>query len=156
MRHGASHDKSPTVNCHILFMTYWHKVQMSYRQTQPVVLRISETTVTSGVDDMVHCFRHQASGHVNSLSASALCGIGIAGHVATFLVSIFHLQPSCLYLASLAKGSQIPWPARRVRSWELEHTCTNAYGCILQIGDVVFVFTTMSIAQHEIDLLNAE
>ncbi len=33
------HDKSLTVNCLVLFMTYWHKVQMSCRQTQPVVLR---------------------------------------------------------------------------------------------------------------------
>ncbi len=36
-------------------------------------------------------FRYQASGSVNSSSARALCGIGIAAYVATFLVGIFHL-----------------------------------------------------------------
>ncbi len=34
-----SHDKSLTLNCLVLFMMYWHKVQMSCRQTKSVVLR---------------------------------------------------------------------------------------------------------------------
>ncbi len=32
-------NKSLTVNCLVLFMTYWHKVKMSCRKTQPVVLQ---------------------------------------------------------------------------------------------------------------------
>ncbi len=78
-------------------MTYWHKVQMSCRQTQPVVLRRSVWFRHSSL------FRHQASGRVNSSSACALCGIGIVAYVATFLVGIFHLPLSRSYLASLEK-----------------------------------------------------
>ncbi len=55
-------------------MTYWHKVQMSCRQTQPVVLRRSVR------------FRHGLLlPPSNSSSAHALCGIGIAAYVSTFL-----------------------------------------------------------------------
>ncbi len=96
-------------------MTYWYKVQMSCRQTQPVVL-------WRGVR-FRHGFtvRHQASGRINSSSARALCGIGIAAYVATFLVGIFHLPLSRLYLASLEKASPTQtWPAGRLRSRELE------------------------------------
>ncbi len=74
---------------------------MSCRQTQPVVLR-------RGVrfrHGSLFCYR--PSGRVNSLSAAlALCGIGIAAYVATFLVNIFHLPLSRLYLTSLEKASQ--------------------------------------------------
>ncbi len=120
-------------------MTYWHKVQMSCRQTQPVVLR-------RGVQ-----FRHgsttKQAGGVNSSSARTLCGIGIAAYVATFLVGIFYLPLSRLYLASLEKASPIQtWPAGRLRSREFEDTCTNADGWhewkLFQIGDVVFGFPT--------------
>ncbi len=52
------HDKSLTVNCHVLFMTYWHKVQMSCRQTQPVVLRRGVRFRHGSL------FLHQASGRV--------------------------------------------------------------------------------------------
>ncbi len=67
-------------------------------------------------------FRHQATGRVNSSSAArALCGIGIAAYVATFLVNIFHLPLSRLYLASLEKASSIhTGPAGGLRSHELE------------------------------------
>ncbi len=67
-------------------MTYWHKVKMSCRQTQPVVLRRGIQFRHGSL------FRHQASGCVNSLSARALCGIGFAAYVATFLVGIFHVS----------------------------------------------------------------
>ncbi len=64
---------------------------MSCGQTQPVVLRRGF---------------HQASARVNSSSAArALCGIGIAPYVATFLVNIFHLPRSYSYLANLEKSS---------------------------------------------------
>ncbi len=91
-------------------------------------------------------FRHQASGRVNSSSARALCGIGIAAYVATFLFSIFHLPLSRLYLDSLEKASPTQtWPAGRLRSHELEDTCTNADGWHewkwFQMGDVVFDFS---------------
>ncbi len=124
-----------------LFMTYWHKVQMSCRQTQPVVLWRSVRFRHGSL------FLHQASGRVNSSSARALCGIGIAAFVATFLVSIFHLPPSRSYLASLEKASPTQtWPAECLRSRELEDTCTNADGWHewkwFQIGNVVFGFPT--------------
>ncbi len=148
-------DKSLTVNCLVLFMTYWHKVKLSCRQTQPVVLRCGVRFRHGSL------FHHQASGHVNSSSARALCGIGIAAYVATFLVGIFHLQLSRLYLASLEKASPTQtWPAGHLRSRELKDTCTNADGWHewkwFQIGDVVFGFPTRSIAHHEMNLLNAE
>ncbi len=38
-RCAIQHDKSVAVNCLVLLMSYWHKVQTSCRQTQPVVLR---------------------------------------------------------------------------------------------------------------------
>ncbi len=124
------------------------------RQTQPVVLLRVRFRHGS-------LFRHQASGCVNSSSARALCGIGIAAYVATFLVGIFHLPLSRLYLASWEKASPTQtWPAGRLRSRELEDTCTNADGWHewkwFQIGDVVFGFPTRSIAHHEMHLLNAE
>ncbi len=98
-------------------------------------------------------FRYQASGSVNSSSARALCGIGFAAYVATFLVGILHLPLSRSYLASLEKASPTQtWPAGRLRSHELEDTCTNADGWHewkwFQIGDVVFGFPTRSIAQN--------
>ncbi len=67
-------------------------------------------------------FCHQASGRVNSSSAArALCGIGIAPYVATFLVSIFHLPRSYSYLANLEKSSPIhTWSSGRLRWRELE------------------------------------
>ncbi len=52
-------------------------------------------------------FCHQASGRINSSSARALCGIGVAAYVATFLVNVFHLPLSCSYLASLDNASPI-------------------------------------------------
>ncbi len=126
------HDKSLTVNCLVLFMTCWHKVQMSSRQTQPVVLRRSVRFRHGSL------FLHQASGRVNSLSARALCGIGIAAYVATFLVGIFHLPLSRLYLASLEKASPIQtWPAGRLRSRELEDTCTNIDRHLYQGGILI-------------------
>ncbi len=65
----------------------------------------------------------------NSSSARALCGIGIAAYVATFLVDIFHLSLSRLYLASLEKASPIQtWPAGRLRSRELEDTLQTRMG----------------------------
>ncbi len=98
-------------------MTYWHKVQMFCRQTQPVVLRCGVRFRHGSL------FRHQASRCVNSSSARALCGIGIAAYVATFLVGIFHLPLSRSYLASLEKASPTQtWPAGRLRSRELEDT----------------------------------
>ncbi len=149
------HDKSLTVNCLVLFMTYWHKVQMSCRQTQPVVLRCG-IRVRHG--SLLRC--HQASER-NSSSARTLCGIGIAAYVATFLVGIFHLPLSRSYLASLEKASPTQtWPAGSLRSRELEDTCTNVDGWHewkwFQISDVVFGFPTRSIAHHEINLMNAE
>ncbi len=150
---AIQHDKSLTVNCLVLFMTYWHKVQMSCRQTQPVVLRHGVRFRHGSL------FRHQASGRVNSSSARTLCGIGITAYVATFLVGLLPL--SRLYLASLEKASPTQtWPAGRLRSCELKDTCTNADWWHdwkwLQIGDVVFGFPTRSIAYHNIHLLNAE
>ncbi len=55
-------------------MMYWHKVQMSCRQTQPVVLRRGVRFRHGSL------FCHQASGRVNSSSACALCGIGIVSY----------------------------------------------------------------------------
>ncbi len=132
-------------------MTYRHIVQMSCRRTQPVVLCC----------DAGSLFRHQASGRVNAFTLSAaraLCGIGLAAYVATFLVNIFHL-PSLSYLASVEKASPIhTWPARRLRSRELEDTCTNTDGWHewkwLEIGNLVFGFQTRSIAHHKINMLN--
>ncbi len=117
-RCAIHHDKSLTVNYLVLFMMYWHKVQMSCRQTWPVVL-------PRGIR-----FRHGSLFCVNSSSAAlALCGIGFVEYVATFLVNIFHLPRSHLYLASLEKASPIHiWPAGRLRSCELEDTCTNEDG----------------------------
>ncbi len=59
-----------------------------------------------------------------------------------FLLAYFHLPLSHSYLASLEKESPIQtWPAGRLRSRELEDTCTNADGWHewkwFQIGDVV-------------------
>ncbi len=125
---------------------------MSCRQTQPVVLRRGVWFRHGSL------FLHQASGHVNSSSAAcALCGIGIVALVATFLVNIFHLPLSRSYLASLEKASPIhTWLAGRLRSCELEDTCTNADGwneCKwFQIGDLVFGFPTKSIAHHKINM----
>ncbi len=94
------HDKSLAVNGLVLFMTYWHKVQMSCRQTQPVVLWHS-VRFRHGSP-----FLHRASVCINSSSAArTLCGIGIAPYVATSLVNIFRLQLSRSYLASLEKAS---------------------------------------------------
>ncbi len=97
-------------------MTNWNKVKMSCGQTQPVVLQ-------RGIR-----FRHgslfclQASRCVNSSSvARALCGIGIAPYVATFLVNIFHLPRSYSYLANLEKSSPIhTWSSGRLRWREFE------------------------------------
>ncbi len=73
---------------------------MSCGQTQPVVLRHGIRFRHGSL------FCHQASGCVNSSSAArALCGIGIAPYVATFLVNIFHLPRSYSYLANLEKSS---------------------------------------------------
>ncbi len=63
--------KSATVSCLILFMTYWHKVQMS-NQAGAFVLMRSMWNRNRG-----------------------------EGYLVTFLVNIFHLLRSCLYLASL-------------------------------------------------------
>ncbi len=83
-------------------MKYRHKVQISCRQTQPVVLRRGVRFRHGSL------LRHQASGHVNSSSAArALCGIGILAYVTRFLVNIFHLPLSRSYLASLEKASPI-------------------------------------------------
>ncbi len=110
-------------------------------------------TRPSGNTVTVHCFLHQASGSVNSSSALALCGIGFAAYVATFLVA------SSIYrcLARIWPVWRKPhqhktWPAGRLRSRELEDTCTNADGWHewkwFQISDVVFGFPTRSIAQN--------
>ncbi len=106
-RYAVQHDKSLRVNGFILFMTYWHKVQMSCRQTQPVVLWHGVRFRHGSL------FLHLASGRVNSSSAArALCRIGIVVYVATILVNIFYLPLSCSYLASLEKASPIhTWPA---------------------------------------------
>ncbi len=103
-------------------MTNWNKVKMSCGQTQPVVLRRGIRFRHGSL------FCHQASGCVNSSSAArALCGIGIAPYVATFLVNIFHLPWSYSYLANLEKSSPIhTWSSGRLRWRELEDTCTNA------------------------------
>ncbi len=95
---------------------YWHKVQMSCRQTQTVVLRRGVRFRHGSL------FFHQASGRVNTLSAArALCGIGILAYVATFLVNIFHLPLSRSYLASLEKASPIhTWPAFAI-TWTWRH-----------------------------------
>ncbi len=98
-------------------------------------------------------FRYQASGSVNSSSARALCGIGIAAYVATFLVGIFHLPLSRSYLASLEKASpHKPDQPGVCDHVNLKDTCTNADGWHewkwFQIGDVVFGFPTRSIAQN--------
>ncbi len=145
-RHGAIRlDKSLTVNCLVLFMKYLNEVQMSCIQTLRHGIRL----------------RHVSLFCLNSSSAArALCGIGIAVYVASFLVNIFHLPLSCSFLASLEKASPIHiWPAERLRSRELEDTCTIADGWhewkLFQIGDVVFGFPTRSIAHHEINLRNA-
>ncbi len=97
-------------------MTNWNKVKMSCGQTQPVVLRRGVRFRHGSL------FCHQASGHVNSSSAArALCGIGIASFVATFLVNIFHLPRSYSYLANLEKSSPIhTWSSGRLRWRELE------------------------------------
>ncbi len=106
-------------------MTYWHKVKMSCRQTQPVVLRRGVRFRHGSL------FLHQASVCVNSSSARALCGIGIAAYVSTFLVGIFHLPLSRLYLASLEKASPTQtWPAGRLRSRELEDTILYKRGWV--------------------------
>ncbi len=98
-------------------MTNWNKVKMSCRQTQPVVLRRGNRFRHGSL------FFHQASGCVNSSSAArALCGIGIAPYVATFLVNIFHLPLSNSYLANLEKSSPIhTWSSGRLRSWTWRH-----------------------------------
>ncbi len=123
-RYAIQHDKSVAVNCLVLFMTNWNKVKMSCGQTQPVVLRRGIRFRHGSL------FCHQASGCVNSSSAArALCGIGIAPYVATFLVNIFHLPRSYSYLANLEKSSPIhTWSSRRLRWREFEDTCTNADG----------------------------
>ncbi len=97
-------------------MTNWNKVKMSCGQTQPVVLRRGIRFRHGSL------FCHQASGRVNSSSAAcALCGIGIAPYVATFLVNIFHLPLSYSYLANLEKSSPIhTWSSGRLRWRELE------------------------------------
>ncbi len=78
-------------------------------------------------------------------------------------ISCWHLPLTAVsfVLASLEKASPTQtWPAGRLRSHELEDTCTNADGWHewkwFQIGDVVFGFPTWSIAHHVIHLLNAE
>ncbi len=97
-------------------MMNWNKVKMSCGQTQPVVLRRGVRFRHGSL------FCHQASGRVNSSSAAcALCGIGIAPYVATFLVNIFHLPLSYSYLANLEKSSPIhTWSSGRLRWRELE------------------------------------
>ncbi len=93
------YDKSLTVNCPIQFMTYWYKVQMSCKQTKPVVLRCG-IWFRHGSP-----FLHKAGGHVNSSSvARALCGIGIVAYVATFLVNIFHLPLSRSYFGQFRES----------------------------------------------------
>ncbi len=93
------------------------------RQTQPVVL-----DAASGLDT-VHCSSTKQAGASSSSSARALCGIGIAAYAATFLVDIFHLSLSRLYLASLEKASPIQtWPAGRLLSRELEDTLQTRMG----------------------------
>ncbi len=144
------------VNCLVLFMTNWTKWKC------PVDwLNLLCCDAASGFRHG-SLFFHQASGCVNSSSAArALCGIGIAPYVATFLVNIFHLPLSYSYLANLEKSSPIhTWSSGRLRSRELEDTCTNADGWHewrwFQISDLVFGFPTRSIAHHEINMLNAE
>ncbi len=152
----ARHKKSLTVNCFALFMMYWHKVQMSCRQTQPVGLRGGVRFRHGSL------FCHQASVRVNSSSAAhALCGIGIAAYVATFLDSIFHLPLFRSYFPSLEKASPIQTcAAGRLRSREHEDPFKNADGWHewrwFQISDLVFGFSTRSIAHHKIIMLNAE
>ncbi len=70
----------------------------------------------------------------SSPAARTLCGIGIESYVATFLV--FHLLLSRLYLARLENASPVQtWPARRLRSRELEDTCTNTvFGLDVNFG----------------------
>ncbi len=85
----------------------------------------------------------------------------IAAYIAIFLVNIFHLPLSRLYLASLEKASLIhTWPAGRLWSRELEDTCTNVDGWHewkwFQIGDAVLGFPTRSIAHNKANKLNAE
>ncbi len=128
-RYAIQHDKSLAVNCLVLFMTYWHKVQMSCRQTQPVVLRRGVRFRHGSL------FCHQASVCINSSSAApTLCVIGIAPYVATFLVNIFRLQLSRSYLASLKKSSPIQtWPAI---TWTWRHLYKRGWvTCMKMIPD---------------------
>ncbi len=121
---------------------------MSCGQTQPVVLRRGF---------------HQASGCVNSSSAArALCGIGIASYVATFLVNIFHLPRSYSYLANLEKSSTnthliIRAFANDVNLKTLVQTRYEWHEWRwFQISDLVFGFPTRSIAHHKINMQNKQ
>ncbi len=101
-RCAIQHDKSLTVNCLILFMMYTTDTKLKCPVDR---LNLLCCDTASGLATAL-CSSTKASGHVNSSSAAcALCGIGIAAHVATFLVNIFHLSRSRLYLASLEKAS---------------------------------------------------
>ncbi len=138
---------------------------MSCRQTQHVVLRCGVRFRHGSL------FRHRASGCVNSSSATrALCGIGIAPYVATFLVNILNLPQSRFlfgefgevwtYLVSLEKAStntpDQPGVCYHVNLKTLVQTRMGDMNGMIQIGDVVFGFPTRSIALHEINMLNAE
>ncbi len=145
-------------NCLVLFMTNWNKVKMSCGLTQPVVLR-------RGIrfrHGSLFCHQASGSGALNSSSAArALCGIGIAPYVATFLVNIFHLPRSYSYLANLEKSSPIhTWSSGRLRWRELEDLYKRGSVTWMEmIPDqrfLVFGFPTRSIAHHEINMLNAE
>ncbi len=129
-----------TTNPFVLYMTYWHKVQTSCRQTQPVLLRRGVWFIHYSL------FRHQASGHVNSSAARALCGIGIA-------------LPHFLLASSIYRCLVRIWPVWR-KPYQLSvcnhvNLKTSANGWhewkLFQIGDVVFGFPTRSIAHHEIN-----
>ncbi len=63
-------------------------------------------------------------GRVNSSSA-ALCGIGIAAYVATFLVNIFHLPLSCSYFGQF--GESLTNTNRTSRVFAITWTSRHLY-----------------------------
>ncbi len=95
-------------------------------------------------------FRHRSLFCVNSSSAArALCGIGIAAYVATFLINIFHFP---LYHSCLEKASPHTWRAERLRSWTWRHLYIRR--CVTWME--IIPDRRRSIAHHKINMLNAE
>ncbi len=84
----------------------------------------------SGLDTF-HCYATKQVGVNSSSAARALCGIGIAAYVATFLVNIFHLLRSRSYFDQFGESltnRHLYNTAGRLQSRVLENTCTNADG----------------------------